>query len=585
MRRDEEGERGEADLAAGERVAAVGAVTGEFSAAETAGPGARATSQGAGRGAARGSGRGAFLVGAGILLSRVVGVVRQRVFAYFLGNSDAADAFNAAFRVPNFLQNVFGEGALSASFIPVYARLLKGDDEEEADRVAWAVFTLLALVVSALVLAGVLASPLLINAIAMGFEGEKRDLTETLVRIFFPGAGLLVLSAWCLGVLNSHRRFFLSYTAPVVWNIALIVSLAWAGWPSRGVPLADLGVWGRVAAFAAWGSVVGSALQFAVQLPTVLMLLRRARLALRLSNPHVRTVLKNFVPVFVSRGVVQISAFVDAWLASWLGTGAVAALGYAQSLYTLPVSLFGISVSAAALPEMSSAVGEQSEVNEKLRLKLSSGLRQIAFFIVPSAVAILTLGDVMVGALYQSGKFGRADTVYVWAILAGSAVGLLPSTFGRLYASTFYALHDTRTPLRYAALHVALATVLGYLFALWLPPLFGLDLRWGAVGLTVSAGLAGWAELVLLRRRLNARIGPTGLPSVFGLKLWVAAGASAAAGWGLKLLFGAVHPIILAALVLTPYGLLYFAATSLWGLPEARNVVGRFTRVFGRRGR
>src|SRR5215207_354402 len=594
MRRDEEGDgsnvdarggaqvtdprevqHGESDLLAGQRDLTAGEVTGEFPAETVVARRERKSFS---------TGKGAFLVGAGILLSRIVGVIRQRVFAYFLGNSDAADAFNAAFRIPNFLQNVFGEGALSASLIPVYAKLLAQDDEEEADRVAWSIFTLLALAVSVLVLVGVLATPLLINAIAMGFEGEKRDLTERLVRIFFPGAGLLVLSAWCLGILNSHRRFFLSYTAPIVWNITLIVSLAWAGWPVRGHPL-DLGVWGQVAAFAAWGSVVGSALQFGVQLPTVLKLLRRVRLALDLKNTHVRTVLRNFVPVFVSRGVVQISAFVDTWLASWLGQGAVASLVYAQSLYTLPVSLFGISVSAAELPEMSSATGEQDEVAEKLRLRLSAGLRQIAFFIVPSAVALVTLGDVMVGALYQSGKFGRADTVYVWAILAGSAVGLLPSTFGRLYASTFYALHDTRTPLRYAALHVALATVLGYLFALWLPPLFGLDLRWGAVGLTVSAGLAGWAELVLLRRRLNARIGPTGLPPVFGLKLWVAAVASAAVGWGLKLLLGALHPIILAALVLTPYGLLYFAVTSLWGLAEARAVVGRFTRVLGRRGR
>jgi putative peptidoglycan lipid II flippase len=588
MRRDEEGgvekprgvtdpfeaQHGESDLLAGQRDLTAGEVTGEFPAEAVVARQERKSLS---------TGKGAFLVGAGILLSRIVGVIRQRVFAYFLGNSDAMDAFNAAFRIPNFLQNVFGEGALSASFIPVYARLLARDDEEEADRVAWAIFTLLALVVSVLVLVGVLATPLLINAIAMGFEGEKRALTERLVRIFFPGAGLLVLSAWCLGVLNSHRRFFLSYTAPVVWNIALIASLAWAGWPARGVPLADLGVWGDVTAFAAWGSVLGSALQFAVQLPTVLMLLRRARLALGLANSHVRTVLRNFVPVFVSRGVVQISAFVDAWLASWLGTGAVAALGYAQSIYTLPVSLFGISVSAAELPEMSSAVGEQDEVAEKLRLRLSAGLRRIAFFVVPSAMAILTLGDVMVGALYQSGKFGRADTVYVWAILAGSAVGLLPSTFGRLYASTFYALHDTRTPLRFAALHVALATVLGYLFALWLPPLLGFELRWGAVGLTLSAGLAGWAELILLRRRLNARIGRTGLSISFALKLWVAAGASAAVGWGLKLLLGGIHPIFMAALVLTPYGLLYFALTSLWGLPEARAVVGRFTSILGRR--
>ncbi|MDT7689290.1 MAG: putative peptidoglycan lipid flippase [Acidobacteriota bacterium] len=590
MRRDEEGaeadnnraevtdphdaEHGEADLLAGQTDLPVGAAGGEFPAEREVAQRERKTFS---------TGRGAFLVGAGILLSRIVGVIRQRVFAYFLGNSDAMDAFNAAFRIPNFLQNVFGEGALSASFIPVYARLLAEGDEEEADRVAWAVFTLLALVVSAFVLAGVLSTPLLINAIAPGFSGEKRELTMRLVRIFFPGAGLLVLSAWCLGVLNSHRRFFLSYTAPVVWNLTLIAALVWAGWPVRGEPLVNLGAWGRVAAFAAWGSVVGSALQFAVQLPTVLLLLKRVRLAISVTDLHVRTVLRNFVPVFVSRGVVQISAFVDAWLASWLGTGAVAALGYAQSLYTLPVSLFGISVSAAELPEMSSAVGDKAVVADKLRVRLDAGLRQIALFIVPSSMGLLALGDVMAGALYQNGKFGRSDTVYVWAILAGSAVGLLASTLGRLYASTFYALHDTRTPLRFAVVRVFLTTVLGYLFALPLPDALGVPRQWGAVGLTTSAGLAGWVEFALLRRGLNRRIGRTGLPLSYVGKLWASAGASAGVAWGLKLLLGHIHPIILAVLVLTPYGLLYFALTSLWGLPESRSVVARFTRLLRRR--
>ena len=255
MRRDEEGderrveegterrargadprdERGQSDQAAGEALATFGAATGDSVADKPLAEGLPKKQADAGRRRAQNTGRGAFLVGAGILLSRIVGVVRQRVFAYFLGNSDAMDAFQAAFRIPNFLQNVFGEGALSASFIPVYARLLAHEDEEEADRVAWSVFTLLALIVSALVLAGVLLTPFLINLISPGFEGEKRALTEQLVRIFFPGAGLLVLSAWCLGVLNSHRRFFLSYTAPVVWNLTLIASLAWAGWPSRAV--------------------------------------------------------------------------------------------------------------------------------------------------------------------------------------------------------------------------------------------------------------------------------------------------------------------------------------------------------------
>jgi putative peptidoglycan lipid II flippase len=580
---DPRDERGESDQVAGETLAAFGAASGESVADKPLAEGLPSKSEAAEKRRTHSTGRGAFLVGAGILLSRIVGVVRQRVFAYFLGNSDAMDAFNAAFRIPNFLQNVFGEGALSASFIPVYAKLLAQEDEEEADRVAWSVFTLLALVVSLLVLAGVLATPILINAIAPGFSGEKRALTEQLVRIFFPGAGLLVLSAWCLGVLNSHRRFFLSYTAPVVWNLTLIAALAWAGWPSRRVPLSDLGVWGRVAAFAAWGSVVGSALQFAVQLPTVLRLLKRVRPAFGVGNTHVRTVLRNFVPVFVSRGVVQISAFVDAWLASWLGTGAVAALGYAQSLYTLPVSLFGISVSAAELPEMSSATGEQSAIAEKLRARLDAGLRQIAVFIVPSSMGFLALGDVMAGALYQNGKFGRSDTVYVWAILAGSAVGLLASTLGRLYASTYYALHDTRTPLRFAVARVILTTALGYLFSLPLPDALGVPRQWGAVGLTASAGIAGWVEFALLRRGLNRRIGWTGIPFSYVLKLWLSAAASAAVAWGIRLLLGPFHPIPLAILVLTPYGLLYFALTSAWGLPESRAVVGRFTRLLKRR--
>ena len=160
-----------------------------------------------------------FFVATGILASRLAGLVRVRVFAHYFGlESDAADAFNAAFKIPNFLQNLFGEGALSASFIPVYAALVARGERREADHVAGAVASLLALAVAILVLIGVLTTPVLIAAIAPGFTGAKRDLTILIVRILFPGAGLLVLSAWCLGVLNSHHRFLLSYTAPVMWN-------------------------------------------------------------------------------------------------------------------------------------------------------------------------------------------------------------------------------------------------------------------------------------------------------------------------------------------------------------------------------
>src|SRR5215813_8778349 len=268
--------------------------------------------------------KSAALVAAGILVSRLAGLVRTRVFAYYFGLSDEGDAFAAGFRIPNFLQNLFGEGALSASFIPVYASLLARSDRREGDRVAGAVASILALLVSALVLLGVLATPLLIDAIAPGFTGAKRELTIQIVRILFPGAGLLVLSAWCLGVLNSHHRFLLSYAAPVMWNAAMIATMIIYG----RAALPDL------ALKLAWGSVAGSALQFGVQLPVVLRIAPDLKLALDTASDHVRTVVRNFVPVFISRGVVQVSAYIDSLIASLLPTGAVVGLTNAQLLYT-----------------------------------------------------------------------------------------------------------------------------------------------------------------------------------------------------------------------------------------------------------
>ena len=511
-------------------------------------------------------GHHAAVVAAGILLSRIAGLVRDRVFAYYFGSSDAADAFRAAFRIPNFLQNLFGEGVLSASFIPVYANLLARGKEEEADRVASAVFCLLSLVLSCLVIAGVFATPLLIDGIAPGFEGAKRELTISLVRILFPGAALLALSAWCLGILNSHRRFFISYTAPVAWNLVMIASLIGFGGRFEQFPLTQA---------LAWGSVVGSAVQFGVQLPRVARLMNQFRVSTGLGMESVRTVIRNFVPVFISRGVVQISAYIDALLASFLPTGALASLVYAQTLYTLPVSLFGMSVSAAELPALSSAIGESDEVHVYLRNRLNAGLRQIAFFVLPSAIAFLALGDVIAGAIYQTGQFTRADSLYVWAILGGYAIGLLATTLGRLYASMYYSLKDTRTPLRYAVLRILLSAVFGYLCALPLPPLLGLNPRWGVVGLTASAGFCGWLELALLRNSLKERIGKTGLPSSFIFKLCVAAGAGAAAGWLGKWIMDLSHPIPLAIVSLGLYGAVYFGIAAAFRVPEARGLIGK----------
>lgn len=515
------------------------------------------------------TGRHAFLVAAGILISRLVGLVRQRIFGHYFGLSDAADAFTQAFKVPNFLQNLFGEGVLSASFIPVYSRLLAEGDEKESGRVAGAVGAVLALTASLLVLAGILAAPWLIWVIAPGFHGEKRELTIQLVRILFPGAGLLVCSAWCLGILNSHRRFFLSYLSPVIWNAVLIGTLVAFGTRELNTLAVDL----------AWGSVIGSALQFGVQLPVVLRLARKLHLHWDTDTAHVREVLHNFVPVFFSRGAVQISAYVDSVIASLAGSGAAMALSNAQSISTLPVSLFGMAISVAELPAMSSALGDSAGVAAQLQTRLNSGLRRIAFLVVPSAAAFLALGDVITSALYQTGNFTHKDSVYVWAILAGSAVGLLASTLGRLYSSTYYALRDTRTPLRYAVVRVVLTTALGYLCAILLPRWLNIDARWGMAGLTASAGVAGWVEFALLRRKLNRRIGITGIPFSLTARLWASAAVAAGAAWAVKFLIGPRGAILSATVILGFYGIIYFGVTYLLRVDECRLTLKRFIRT------
>jgi putative peptidoglycan lipid II flippase len=507
----------------------------------------------------------ALLVAAGIFLSRLAGLIRHRVLAHYFGQKDVADAFTAALRIPNLLQNLFGEGALSGSFIPVYAALIARRQDRLASDVAGAVAAILGLVTALLVLLGVLATPLLISLIAPGFEGEKRELTITLVRILFPGTGLLVMSAWCLGILNSHHRFLLSYAAPVVWSAAMIVTAIAFG----GLALP------RLAEYVAWGSVVGSALQVAVMVPPVLRLAPGLRIRFDTGSEHVRVVLRNFASVFVSRGVVQLSAYVDQILASYLGTGAAAALLNAGTLYTLPVSLFGMSVSAAELPAMSGQAGID---NEAVRTRLDAGLRQIAYFVVPSAVAFIALGDVIASALFQTGRFTRDDALFVWGIVAGSSVGLLASTLGRLYSSTFYALRDTRTPLRFAVIRVVLTVLLGVLCAFQLPAVLGLAPRWGTAGLTASAGVAGWIEFLLLRRGINARIGTTGIPPSTLARLWGSAIIAAVIGWGVKLVVGTAQPLVTGPAVLLPYGLTYVGMTMVLRVPEARTALARVLR-------
>jgi putative peptidoglycan lipid II flippase len=516
------------------------------------------------------TGRSSALIASGILASRLLGLVRQKLIAHYLGAGLVAAAFNGAFRLTNFLQNLFGEGVLSASFIPVYANALAREDVDEADRIAGAVGALLGAVVVVLVSLGIIAAPLVVKVIAPGFEGEQRDLTILLTRILFPGAGLFVLGAWCLGVLNSHRKFFISYAAPVVWSVAMIVALFMFG-PRRSQ--LDLAV------IVSWASVVGAALSLFAQLPMVFHLLGKPRFSFDHSFPPVRQAIRNFGPVFASRGVVQVSGFIDIALASSIAdVGAVALLANAQTIYLLPVSLFGMSVSAAELPEMSRDTGAGAAALERLRQRLNAALPRVAFFVVPSAVGFLVLGGAIVGVLLEGGRFTATDSMRTWAILAGSAVGLVASCLGRLYSSTFYALRDTRTPFWFALARVVLTAVLGYLFAFPLPRALGLEPWTGAAGLTASAGIAGWLEFLLLRRAINARIGVTGIPRSTLARFWGASLVAGGAGWGVMQLAHALPHVPRGLAAITAFALVYGAASLALGVPEARALVARIRR-------
>ncbi len=541
----------------------------------------------------------AFWVGLGIFLSRISGLFRNRVLAYYLGNSAAAGAFRAAMRIPNILQNLFGEGVLSASFIPVYSKLLADDEQKLADRVAGVVGGLLAVSMAVFVLLGVLLTPAFVDLVAPGFTGETRKLTIELVRILFPGVGLLVLSAWCLGILNSHRKFFLSYVAPVVWNGAMIVALVIGAIESR-TDFAKLTV------YLAWGAVLGALLQFLVQLPYVCKLMRGWHWSLDHRISHVREIFKNSVPIVISRGVVQLSAYIDGIIGSFLGPSAVSSLAFAQTIYLLPVSLFGMSVAAAELPEMSSADHDHADGHAYLKKRVTISQRRMAFFVAPSAVLLIFLGNFAVEAIYQTGHFTANDTLYVWYVVMGAAIGISASTWSRLYQSAFYALRDTKTPLKFAVVRVVLTAFLGWLFAfplrdtlnsllfnvlrLHAPDMANMAIGMGAVGLTASAGIASYVEFGGLRHFLNRKIGGIEMPYAFLAKVWGSALAAAAVVIGLshapveslfffRLLRARVfHYNFTAAFWLAVFALLYLIFTWSVRVQESQRLIARLLR-------
>jgi putative peptidoglycan lipid II flippase len=504
-----------------------------------------------------GSARAAAMVGAGILLSRIFGFVRNFLFARYLGITDAADAYTAALKIPNVVRNLLGEGTISASFIPVYSAMLGRGDETDARRLAGAVLGLLLVFVSVLTLAGIGLAPLLTAVFLQGYDPATRELATRLMRVMFPMTGVMVISAWCLGIQNSHRRFFISYASAILWSLAQIVLLL--GWAPG---IADLT---RLAWYLAWATLAGALLQVAAQLPEALKLTAPLRVQLDPSAPGLARTVRNFVPVVLALGVVQISSFIDVFLAGWLPDGTLASLEYARIVFLLPIGLFGVSVAAASLPELARESSVQAM--EPLRERLRAGWMRIAFYIVPSMVVFVAFGDHVISLLYRSGEFGLDATRVAHLILAGFALGLLGFASVKLFASAYYALQDYRTPLRAGIIGLvvfcATAGALTWVFR---------DSYLGAAGIALGSSVAAYVNLGTLVHGLRRRMG-----ALYTAGMWrgtariagsaaIAGGAAALAEWLLR----GVHFRLAAVGTLLAFGSIFIVVAYAFGSAEAR---------------
>lgn len=549
-------------------------------------------------------------VAAGILSSRIFGLLRERTVAYFFGVTAHADALQVAFKSPNLLQNLLGEGTISAAFIPIYSRMIEEERYEAAGRFAGAIFGLLLAVASGLALLGIVLAEPIVGILAPGFIGDayavpdalqwlvdqdqpgepavnRFDLTVRAVRVIFPMAGVLVLSAWALGVLNSHRRFFVPYVAPTLWNVSIIAFLFGGAYWATGTPWAPEALAAdtltQLLMTACVGALVGGALQFGVQLPFVVREMPGFDFSVSTQVEGVQEAIGAFGPVVASRGVAQLSSYLDLFLASFLAVGAFSALRYAQLLYMLPVSLFGMSVAASELPELSRLTEEKVST---FSARLRRSMRQIGFLTVPTVVGYLVFGVLLVGALFQTGQFESSDSWLVTFVLFGYAIGILATTLSRLLQNAFYAIGDTKTPAWIAVTRVTVSTLVAIPAMFWLDtiPLHRIigttptdqTLYLGAVGLSLGASVGAWVEVWRLRRALRGPMPDATVPWPALARMTGLALLALVPALGLWHLLPEWHVLFVAPLVVGTYAAVYLGTAALLGIEELEQWTQRF---------
>jgi putative peptidoglycan lipid II flippase len=511
-------------------------------------------------------------VGFFTFLSRILGLVRDIVVAGYFGAGMAADAFFVAFRIPNLLRRLFAEGSLTIAFIPVFTEYLTKKSKEDAFELARAVMTLLSIALAVVTILGIVFAPWVVRIQAFGFGGSgvKYDLTVLLTRITFPYIFLISLVAFFMGILNSLRHFAAPAAAPIFLNVGIIASTVWIA-PHCAQPVMGVAI----------GVIIGGVMQLALQIPWVL----RKGVSLfpcwRPGHPAVKRIGLLMLPAIFGSAIYQLNQFVGTLLASFLPEGSVSWLYYADRLVEFPLGVFAIAISTAALPSLSKqAAGLEMD---EFKDTLSHALRLVFFITIPSMAGLIALREPLIQLFFERGAFGPFSTDMTALALFYYTVGLWAFSGIRVMVSAFYALQDTKTPVKVAA--VAMMAHLVFSLILMGP------LKHGglALSLSVASSLHFCLLVFLLHRRLGLQslrsVGITGLKSllastVMGLAIY-AMHALWSAGVGAQgLLFLAAQ---VAALVFTG-AVLYFGMTRLMGCGEVSIMMDILRPVLKRRG-
>jgi putative peptidoglycan lipid II flippase len=430
--------------------------------------------------------KAATTIGMGTFLSRILGFLRDMVIAHFFGTGIAADAFFVAFRIPNLWRRLVGEGSLTISFIPVYTEYLTQRSEEETREVTHIAFTIAGVLLLILTILGILFSPILIRIIAPGFTRipEKFQLTVILNQIIFPYLFFMGLFALCMGILNSLRHFFVPAIAPIFLNISIIVSV-FLFYHAFQKPVMTLAI----------GVLAGGVIQFLFQIPFLIKRRISFRFNFNFRHPAIKRIGLLMIPGLIGTAVYQLNVFIDTIFASFLPSGSVSYLYFADRLMEFPLGIFAIAIGMASLPSLA-GLASQGKV-EELKETLSFTFRLVSFISIPAMVGLIALKTPIINLLFQRGLFDYSATVMTAKALLFYSVGLWAIAGARTVVPAFYSLQDTWTPLKIALICLGANVIFN---SILIYPL-------KHAGLALATSLSSTLNLILLFRKLSPRLG------------------------------------------------------------------------------